>query len=170
MSRSGSPLVVTRASSGWCASPRQAKAHVSVLPKHEISVALGSRSCIEASEGGTPTAITSRMRPRSAAAKRGWLSTPSQIVSKAGNAIVQRSCSSWSSAAPGSKCAICSDAHSAARAPARIAMLPTWKKGSGVQKRSPGRRPSRSAIRSPSATIAECRCTQPFGCAVVPEV
>ena len=69
MSRSGRPLVVDRASSGWCASPRQANAHVSVLPKHEISVALGSRSCIETSDGGTPTAITSRIRLRSAVAK-----------------------------------------------------------------------------------------------------
>ena len=104
MSRSGRPLVVDRASSGWCASPRQANAHVSVLPKHEISVALGNRSCIETSDGGTPTAITRRIRLRSAVAKRGWLSTPSQIVSKAGKATVQRSSSSWSSAAVGSKC------------------------------------------------------------------
>ena len=33
-------------------------------------------------------------------------------------------------------------------------MPPTWKNGSGVQKRSPRRSASRSAIRSPSATIA----------------
>ena len=49
-------------------------------------------------------------------------------------------------------------------------MLPTWKNGSGVQKRSSGPRPSRSAIRSPSAMIAAWLWTQPFGCAVVPEV
>ena len=75
MSRSGTPLVVTRASSEWCASPRQANAHVSVLPKHEICGACGRRSCIAISEGGTPTLITSRIRLRSAAGKRGWLST-----------------------------------------------------------------------------------------------
>ena len=66
-----------------------------------------------------------------------------------------RSSSSWSSAAPARSAPSGREAHEAASAPARTSMLPTWKNGSGVQKRSSGPRPSRSANRSPSAMIAE---------------
>ena len=94
---------------------------------------------------------------RSASANRGWFRTASQIVSNAGNATVQRSRSRRSSASPGSKKPCWTLGTPPAIVPASVAMPPTWKNGSGVQKTSPSAKRIRSAISSPWATIAPCR-------------
>ena len=76
---------------------------LSVAPNPDTWVPWGSRSCISRSRPGEPTLNTYRSAVGRSRAASGWSSTGSQIVSKAGKASVQRSRSSWSSAAPASK-------------------------------------------------------------------
>ena len=167
---SGRPLVCVRECSESVALPMQRKPPASVEPVQETCGALGSSSCIIRSRSGTPTLSTSRSADTSAAGKRGCWSTCSQIVSKAGKAIVQRAASSCSTAAPGSNSPTCTNAPPRAKAVKAEHQPPMWNSGSGVQKRSSAVTAQRSAKPSPSATIEAWLCTQPFGLAVVPEV
>jgi hypothetical protein len=70
----------------------------SVAPNDETWIAVGSRASMRASASGIAMFWTIRSASRSATVKRGWSSTWSQIVSKAGYASVIRSPTSVSSA------------------------------------------------------------------------
>ena len=114
--------------------------------------------------------MTVVMRDRSVAGKAGWFSTGIQIVSNAGKAYVTFSDSSWARAAPGSNWPAWTIVAWALRLANSTSKPPTWKNGSGVQKRSLSPRPIRSASDAPCRTTDSWVCTQPRGFAVVPEV
>ena len=135
------PLVVTRASSGWSRLAEAGeRARLGAAEARDLRRASGAAPASRASEGGTPTLITSRIRLRSAVGEARVVehSEPDRLEGGERDRaallleLVERRRPARS-------------APSAARrtrptsAPARIAMLPTWKNGSGVQKRSLGR-------------------------------
>ena len=101
MSRSGTPLVPARASGGSSTEPTQQKPPASVPPRQEIWVAVGSLACIPAMRSAGPTLMTVRSAGTAAGTSSGWSSTGSQMVSKAGNATVARSSTSWRTARSG---------------------------------------------------------------------
>ena len=66
-------------------------------------MASGSRLAMSRRRSVTPTVMTMRTLDRSRSLKSGWLTTGSQMVSKAASTIVQRIEAIWSSASSGRK-------------------------------------------------------------------